>query len=134
MPTRLSRFPERHQHESYEGRVTLNDHWGGHGGEFPEYANANAYLRGAIEFCRAETTRRFIYRRDGRTTIGYVNREAGTFAASSVNGEVIVTYFRPGPQGIDAVLRSCRMPENEGNPRTMPPGTEPRHATPFRQS
>src|SRR5690349_12252246 len=92
MPTKCSRFPERHQHEQFEGRVTLIEHWGAHGMEFPEYRNANEYLRGAIEFCCAENTYRFVYRRQ-QTTIGYYNRDTGTFAASSVNGEVIITYF-----------------------------------------
>jgi len=111
----------------------LNDHWAGHANEFPEYDNANEYLSGAIEFCCADTTFRFYYRRNGERTIGYFNRETGTFASSSLDGQLIITYFRPGPQRIEAALRSCRMPENEGHPRTMPPDTTPRHSTPFRR-
>src|ERR1700722_7217522 len=96
MPTNCSRFPHKQPNESYDGRIGISEHWVAHGREFPEYRNANAYLNGAIEFCRADTARRSYYRRYGQPTIGYYNRETGTFAATSVNGEVIYTYFRPG--------------------------------------
>ena len=133
MPTNHSRFPEKQQQVAYEGRIGLHDHWVEHGHEFPEYRNARAYLAGAIDFCRAEATRRFYYRRLGRPGIGYYNRDTGTYAATSVDGEVIFTYFRPGPQRIEAELRRWRMPENEGGQRTMPPNTTPRHSTPVRR-
>ncbi len=133
MPTNLSRFPVKQQHVTYEGRIGLHDHWVGHAREFPEYRNARDYLCGAIEFCRSGTTHRFYYRRYGRPHIGYFNRETGTYAATSVDGETSLTYFRPGPQNIDAEVRRWRMPENENHQRTMPPGITPKHSTPLRQ-
>ena len=133
MPTRQSRFPSKQQDAEYEGRVGLHEHWAEHGHEFPEHNNAREYLAGAIAFCSGETTRRFYYRRYGRPGIGYYDRETGTYAATSVDGQMIFTYFRPGPQRIDATLRAWRMPENEGNAREMPPNTTPRHATPLRR-
>ena len=134
MPTKHSRFPEKQQHVPYEGRIGLHDHWVEHGHEFPEYQSARAYFSGAIEFCGSDTTRRFYYRRYGRPGIGYFNRETGTYAATSVDGEIIFTHFRPGPQRIDAELRRWRMPENEGSQRAMPSDTTPRHSTPLRRS
>jgi hypothetical protein len=133
MPTRHSRFPEKQQQATYGGCIGLHEHWVKHGHEFPEYRNARSYFNGVVEFCGSNTTRRFYYRRYGRPGIGYFNRETGTYAATSVDGETIFTYFRPGPANIDAELRRWRMPENEGNQRTMPPDTTPRHSTPLRQ-
>src|SRR4051812_21648442 len=96
MPTRQSRFPSKQLDGEYEGRVGVHEHWIAHGHEFTDYGNAREYWAGAIAFCCAPTTRRFYYRRLGRPTIGYYNRETGTYAATSVDGQFIFTYFRPG--------------------------------------
>src|SRR6185503_20359156 len=69
------------------GRTGVRDHWAQHGHEFPEFRNARAYEEGAVEFCRAPTTRRFYYRFHGRPTVGYYDLATGTFAASSVDGK-----------------------------------------------
>jgi hypothetical protein len=107
------------------GRTGLRDHWLEHGGEFPEYRNARQYEQGAITFCLDSTTKRFYYRYQGRPTIGYYNEATGTFAATSLDGETIYTYFRP-EEGIPAFLRKLRL-------RGVPPGVTPRHAVPLRQ-
>jgi hypothetical protein len=114
------------------GRTGLREHWEHHGPEFPEYKNAREYEAGAIDFCRDPSTRRFYYRFRGRPGIGYYNAETGTFASSSVNGKTIFTYMRPGPEGIEGILRASRTPEAPaGQPRQMPPGVLPRDAEPF---
>ena len=118
------------------GRSGLREHWQQHGNEFPEFRNARQYQEGAIEFCRDPSTRRFYYRfgPEGRPTIGYYNMETGTFASTSVDGETIFTFMRPGQQGLPGVLRASRMPHAaEGAPRVMPPGATPRHSVPFRR-
>ncbi len=133
MPSIHSKFPTKELNVEYEGCVGVHDHWVKHRHEFPEYGSARDYLKGVIEFCSATSTQRFYYRRKGRPGIGYFHRGTGTFAATSVNGETIFTYFRPGPGRIDSVVRAWRMPENETGQRTMPPGVTPRHATPIRK-
>jgi hypothetical protein len=107
------------------GRTGLRDHWQQHGAEFPEYRNARQYQQGAIDFCRDPATKRFYYRFGGRPTIGYYNEATGTFAATSVDGETIYTYFRPAG-GIRDFLTNLRL-------RGVPPGVTPRHAVPLRQ-
>ncbi len=107
------------------GRSGVRDHWREHGREFPEYRNARQYEQGAIDFCRAPTTRRFYYRHEGRPTIGYYNTETNTFAATSVDGTTIYTYFRP-QAGVQAYVQNIRT-------RGVPPGVQPRHSTPVRR-
>jgi Domain of unknown function (DUF4157) len=106
------------------GRSGTREHWNEHGHEFPEYSSARQYEEGAIDFCRASTTRRFYYRHGGRPTIGYYDTATNTFAATSVDGRTIYTYFRPGD--VLKYVSDIRL-------RGVPPGTTPRHSTPLRQ-
>jgi hypothetical protein len=105
------------------GRTGARDHWTEHGREFPEYRNARQYEQGAIDFCRDPATRRFYYRYNGRPTIGYYNASTNTFAATSVDGKTIYTYFRP--DNVEEYVRTIRM-------RGVPEGVTPRHSVPLR--
>jgi len=107
------------------GRTGLRDHWAQHGHEFPEFRSARQYQEGAIDFCRDSSTRRFYYRHQGRPTIGYYNVETNTFAATSVDGETIYTFFRPGGD-IEDFVATIRL-------RGVAPGVTPRHSVPLRQ-
>jgi hypothetical protein len=106
------------------GRAGARDHWLQHGHEFPEYRNARQYEKGAIAFCQDAATRRFYYRHYGRPTIGYYNTSTNTFAATSVDGETIYTYFRP--DNVEAYVRTMRM-------RGVAPTQTPRHSVPLRR-
>jgi hypothetical protein len=106
------------------GRTGARDHWAEHGHEFPEYRNARQYEQGAIDFCRDPATRRFYYRHYGRPTIGYYNPSTNTFAATSVDGKTIYTYFRP--ENVEQLVRTIRM-------RGVPAGVTPRHSVPLRR-
>jgi hypothetical protein len=106
------------------GRTGTRDHWAQHGHEFPEYRNARQYEQGAIDFCRDPATRRFYYRHYGRPTIGYYNPSTNTFAATSVDGKTIYTYFRP--DNVEQLVRTIRM-------RGVQPGVTPRHSVPLRK-
>jgi hypothetical protein len=107
------------------GRSGTREHWNEHGHEFPEYSSARQYVQGAIDFCRAPTTYRFYYRYSGRPTIGYYDPATNTFAATSVDGRTIYTYFRP--DDVMAYVRNIRTTD-------VPEGTTPRHSTPVRQN
>ena len=107
------------------GRTGTREHWNEHGEEFPEYSSARQYKEGAIEFCRAPTTRRFYYRHHGRPTIGYYDPATNTFAATSLNGRTIFTYFRPA----DVMVYISNIRRGD-----VPPGTTPRHSTPVRKN
>jgi hypothetical protein len=106
------------------GRTGARDHWRQHGHEFPEYRSARQYEQGAIDFCRDPATRRFYYRFDGRPTIGYYNASTNTFAATSVDGQTIYTYFRP--EDVEEFVRRIRL-------RGVPKGVSPRHSVPLRR-
>lgn len=77
------------------GRTGRGEHWAEHGREFPKYSNVRQYERNAIKFCRSSKTIKFYYSHYGRPTIGYVNYKTGKFAATSVDGKVIYTFFSP---------------------------------------
>jgi len=106
------------------GRSGTREHWNEHGHEFPEYSSARQYKEGAIDFCRAPTTRRFYYRHNGRPTIGYYDPATNTFAATSVDGSTIFTYFRP--DDVAAYVRNIRQGD-------VSPTVTPRHSTPVRK-
>lgn len=111
------------------GRTGPRDHWHEHGQEFPEFRNARQYERGAIDFCQAPTTRRFYYKSSGgRPTIGYYDVKSKGFAATSVDGEKIFTYFRP--DDVETYVRNIRNPPTI---RRRQPPTNPRHGTPTRR-
>jgi hypothetical protein len=107
------------------GRSGTREHWEEHSEEFrSEFSNARAYEKGAIKFCRDPVTRRFYYRRQGRPTIGYYNSTTNKFAATSVDGKTIYTYFRA--ENVEQYVRNIRM-------TGVQPGVTLRHAVPLRQ-
>jgi hypothetical protein len=108
------------------GRSGTREHWDWHKEEFPEYSSARQYVQGAVDFCRAETTKRFYYRsQGGNPRIGYYDAVSNTFAATSVDGRIIFTYLRPD-EGVLRFVSDIRM---QGVPR----GTAPRNSTPLRR-
>lgn len=107
-----------------EGHSGARDHWKEHGNEFPEYRNSREYVKGAIDFCRDPDTHRFYYKNLGKRTIGYYNSKTNTFAATSVDGKTIYTYFRP--ENVEKYTKNIRR-------RGVKSGEIPRHSTPLRK-
>lgn len=89
------------------GRSGVRDHWEFHKKDFPEYRSSREYLKGAIDFCRDPDTHRFYYKNLGKRTIGYYNLKTNTFAATSVDGKTIYTYFRPA--NVEEYTKNIRM-------------------------